>query len=139
YHGWSISNQWWFRDLTDFGTVPSGGNVIVYTSNRGNSLFPNNQGLFDYGMTLESGYFVIPKKLEVAGRWSWIRGQSGDINGNGVAVPSGIPGVVRIPGAFTHFHEADEYGITLNYFFKRHLWKWQTDFSVYQGGNPAAE
>ena len=40
-------------------------------------------GLVDYGTMLQAGYFIIPKKLEVAARWSWIRGESGDINGKG--------------------------------------------------------
>src|SRR5262249_62028665 len=60
-------------------------------------------------------------------------------------IPSGVPSAgtkgslerVQVNGgAFTHFHEADEYTVGVNYFFKRHLLKWQTDFSLYQGGNP---
>ena len=40
-------------------------------------------------------------------------------------------------GAFRQFHEADEYTIGLNYFFKRHNLKWQSDIGFYEGGNPA--
>jgi hypothetical protein len=43
---------------------------------------------------------------------------------------------IPAPGAFTHFHEANEYAVGVNYYFKRQLLKWQTDFSIYQGGNP---
>jgi hypothetical protein len=42
-----------------------------------------------------------------------------------------------VNGAFRNFHEADEYTIAFNYYFKRQLWKWQTDFSWYTGGNPS--
>lgn len=52
-----------------------------------------------------------------------------------------IPGVATpvrvINGAFSNFHEVDEYSIALNYYFKRQLLKWQTDLSYYKGGNPA--
>ena len=40
--------------------------------------------------------------------------------------------------AFRGFHESDEYAVGVNYYFKRQLVKWQTDFSIYNGGNPAA-
>jgi hypothetical protein len=40
--------------------------------------------------------------------------------------------------AFRHYHEADEFAVGLNYYFKRQNLKWQTDLSFYQGGNPAA-
>jgi hypothetical protein len=143
YRGFSVLNEWWFRDLNNFRTTPSGRGDIIYTSNFGNSLFPANRGLFDYGMSLQAGYFIIPKKLEVAVRWAWINGQSGDINGNGrstlVTVP-GVAGPVRVvDGAFRNYHTANEYTIGLSYYFKRHLLKWQTDFSIYDGGNPAGE
>ena len=64
-------------------------------------------------------------------------GPSGDGKTTVVTVP-GITGPVRVvSGAFSHYHEADEYVVGANYYFKRHDLKWQTDFGVYQGGNPA--
>jgi hypothetical protein len=39
--------------------------------------------------------------------------------------------------AFRENNEVDEFGIGINYYFKRELLKWQTDFSWYVGGNPA--
>ena len=85
----------------------------------------------------------MPKKLEVAGRWSWIRGQSGDINGRDTRFTlvsvAGVPGgsVKVIDGAFRNFAEVNEYAVGLNYYFYGNNAKWQTDFSVYRGGNPA--
>src|SRR5205085_1455001 len=93
YKGFSFLNEWWLRDLNHFRTTPNGLGNIIYTSNFGNSLFPANHALVDYGMNFQVGYFIIPKKLEVAARWSWIRGQSGDINGNGKATKVAVPGV----------------------------------------------
>jgi hypothetical protein len=141
WRGLSVTNEWWLRDMNNFGTVPSGKNFIIYSDGAGaNSLFPNH-ALLDYGMLLQAGYFIIPKKLELVARWSYIRGESGDVNGNGpfktITVP-GITGAVRVhDGAFRQFHEADEYAVGFNYFFKGQLLKWSTDFSWYQGGNPA--
>jgi hypothetical protein len=162
YKGFSIYNDWWMRDLYHFrgrrepaGTFPGNGlnGPILFTSGAGTSLF-NVNSLTDFGMQLQGGYFIIPKKLELAGRWSWIRGDSGDINGTPgpnrtltaaqartlLGLPATVtpPTVHIIPDAFRHFHEADEYAVGVNYYFKRQLLKWQTDFSVYQGGNPAA-
>jgi hypothetical protein len=146
YHGFSLYNEWWLRNLDNFRTTPNGMGNIIYQDTLGpggtsaNALFPV-RALVDYGMTLQAGYFVIPKKLELAARWSWVRGQSGDINGNGTFKIVSVPGIATpvhvVSGAFRHFQEADEYTIGVNYYFKRHLWKWQTDFGVYEGGNPA--
>jgi hypothetical protein len=155
YHGFSISNEWWLRDLNGFQAPPNGNNVILYTytdprtKSTVNALFPD-KALLDYGMTLEAGYFLVKKKLEVVARWSWIRGDSGDILGNGEStsfrIPSGTGakltggGLTRVQvneGAFSHFHEADEYAVGVNYYFRREALKWQTDLGFYQGGNPA--
>lgn len=146
YHGFSVLNEWWLRDLDNFRTTPNGMGNIIYQDTLGpkgasaNALFPHH-GLIDYGTDLQAGYFLIPKRLEIAARWSWVRGQSGDINGNGTFTTTTIPGVVGpvhvVNGAFRNFHEANEYTLGLNYYFKRHLVKWQTDFSIYNGGNPA--
>ena len=156
WHGFSLSNEWWFRDLTGFKAAPNGNDLIFYTytdprtKSTVTALFPD-KALFDYGMTLQGGYFLIPKKLELVARWSWISGDSGDLIGDlgaptqSFRVPNGVGtgvtkgGFERVqvnPGAFTHFHEADEYTLGVNCYFRRQLLKWQTDFSVYQGGNP---
>jgi hypothetical protein len=147
YRGFSVTNEWWLRNLNNFRSTPNGRGNIVYQDTLGpggastNALFPVH-GLLDYGTTLQAGYFLVPKRLEVAARWSWIRGESGDINGLGtfraVAVPGFAGPIHVVNGAFRQFHEANEYTIGVNYFFKRHLLKWQTDFGIYEGGNPAA-
>ncbi len=158
YHGFSLSNEWWIRNLDNFKTTPNGGNNILYSSNVNapvagtaigtstTALFPRG-GMIDYGMQLQGGYFLIPKRLEAVARWSWIRGESGDVNGNGktlavVNVPNvgaaGTTPVRVIDGAFRNFHEADEYTVGLNYYFKGQQLKWQTDLGYYRGGNPAA-
>jgi hypothetical protein len=157
WHGISLSNEWWVRDLTGFKAAPNGGDVILYTytdPKKGtvNALFPD-KALLDYGSQLQAGYFLIPHKLEVVARWSWVRGDSGDVLGDIRQTPtvfnisSGVPGAatsrggqtrVQVnPGAFSNFHEADEYAIGINWYFRRELLKWQTDLSLYQGGNPA--
>jgi hypothetical protein len=156
WRGFSISNEWWLRDLTGFKAAPNGNDIILYTytdpRTKGtvNALFPD-KALLDYGMALQGGYFVIPHKLELVARWSFVRGNSGDILGDigreptSFRIPSGVTGgtartLTRVqvnPGAFTNFHEADEYAIGFNYFFHRELVKWTTDVGLYQGGNPA--
>jgi hypothetical protein len=146
YHGFSVCNEWWLRDLDNFRTTPNGQGNIIYQDSLGpkgasaNALFPTH-ALLDYGMTLQAGYFLVPKKLEVAARWSMIRGESGDINGLGTFHLVNVPGVGKIQavdGAFRQFHEADEYTVGVNYYFKRQLLKWQSDFGIYRGGNPSA-
>src|SRR5262249_22165733 len=82
---------------------------------------------------------IIPKKMEVAARWTWVRGQSGDINGDGTFRTMALPQVGNVHvvnGAFTHFHEADEYTVGFNWYFRRQLVKWQTDLGFFTGGNP---
>jgi hypothetical protein len=147
YHGFSLYSEWWLRTLNNFHTTPNGLGNIIYQDTLGpgrtaaNALFPADRGLVDYGMSLQAGYFLIPKKLEVAAQWSWLRGQSGDINGKGTFRTVEVPGVAGpvhvVDGAFRQFHEANEYTIGLAYYFKRHLLKWQADLSWYEGGNPA--
>jgi hypothetical protein len=153
YRGFSMLNEWWLRDLDNFRTTPNGLGNIVYSDTLGpkgaaaTALFPKH-ALLDYGMDLQAGYFIVPKRLEVAARWSWVRGQSGDINGNGTINHTVfIPGIVDamgkplavqvVNGAFRNFHEANEYTVGVNVYFKRQLLKWQTDVGFYEGGNPA--
>jgi hypothetical protein len=145
YKGFSLWNEWYVRELNNFRTTPNGLGNIIYTDGLGHdALFPHH-GLLDYGSTLQGGYFIVPRKWEIVARASFVRGDSGDINGlavKGVTVPTvtipGVPGKVDVvPGAFRQFHEARELAIGVNYYFKRQLLKWQTDFSIYDGGNPA--
>ncbi len=146
YKGFSIFNEWWLRDLNNFRSTPNGLGNIIYQANIGpnrsavNALFPSNRGLIDYGTNVSAGYFLIPRKLEVAARWAYIRGQSGSINGTGVSQTVTVPGVgaVRvIDGAFRKYGESNEYTVGVNWYVKGNAWKWQTDFSIYDGGNPA--
>jgi hypothetical protein len=156
WRGFSLTNDWWLRDLNGFKAPPNGNDLITYTfpdprtKSTVTALFPD-KALIDYGTQLQAGYFIIPKKLELVARWSWIRGDSGDLIGDlggptqSIRIPNGVgtgarAGFQRVqinPGAFTHFHEANEYSVGVNYFFHRELVKWQTDFSFYTGGNPA--
>jgi hypothetical protein len=143
WRGFSLTNEWWFRQLTGFQTNPRGGNLLVYQdANGNNALFPGGN-LIDLGMLLQGGYFIIPKKLEVVGRYSTVDGTSGSIQGNGRVLRTlnigGINGPVEvIQNAFHTFHQSNEYAFGFNYFFYGQLVKWSSDFSVYQGGNPAA-
>lgn len=60
YRGWSLSSEYYFRNLTDFSgaTVPD---------------------LFDHGFLLQGGYFIVPEKFELFTRWSRIVGDSGTL------------------------------------------------------------
>ncbi len=142
WRGFSLTNEWWARRLTGFQSNPLGGDLILYQDGSGaNALFPGGN-LLDVGTLVQSGYFLIPKKLEVAARFSWVSGDSGDVNGSGrfrtIAVP-GIKGPVRvITDAFRDFHEAQEIAVGTNYYFYGQMVKWSTDFGIYRGGNPAA-
>lgn len=142
WRGFSLTNEWWVRRLTAFQSNPLGRNLIIYQDGTGaNALFPGGN-LLDFGTLVQGGYFLVPKKLELVGRYSMIEGDSGDINGTGkfrtVLLP-GIVGPVRIiDGAFRNFHTSSEIAFGFNYFFFGQLVKWSSDFGVYQGGNPAA-
>jgi hypothetical protein len=162
WRGASFLVDSWIRDMNDFrgrkaplGLYPGNGSdlPILYTNSfrgQGNatSLFPARHSVIDYGTMVQGGYFLVPKKLEIAGRWSYIRGQSGNINGNGTFVTraaGSIPGVpaaagpIRVYGqAFDKFQESNEYAIGFNYYFHGQQLKWQTDLSWYNGGNPSA-
>jgi hypothetical protein len=169
WHGFSLYNEWWVRDFDNFRgeKTPSQAfnNPILYTMNTPNgktatALF-NRGGMVDYGMALQSGYFLIPHRLEVAARYDFINGVSGDINGDGtfstvtaaslgikeaapvagVQPPNTVPKgtMIRIVnGAFTHDHYSQEIAAGLNVYFYGQQVKWQTDVGFYTGGNPAA-
>jgi hypothetical protein len=142
WRGFSLTNEWWVRRLTGFQTIPSGRNLIIYQDGSGaNALFPGGN-LTDFGTLVQGGYFLIPKKLEIVGRYDIVEGESGDINGTGhfrtVTLP-GVTGSVRvIDGAFRNFHQAREIAAGFNYFFYGQLVKWSSDIGFYRGGNPAA-
>jgi hypothetical protein len=142
YRGLSIYNESWCRILSGFQTTRPGGNIIIYQDGSGaNALFPGGP-LLDVGTVVQMGYFLIPRKLEIAGRWDMITGDSGNINGNGhfsTVRISGISTPVRvIDQAFRRFQNAQEWAFVVNYFFYGQLLKWSTDVNWYQGGNPAA-
>jgi hypothetical protein len=164
WRGFSFLADGWVRDLNNFrgrrepaGAYPGNGlnGPILYSVNNAGSntlnqtaLFPARHGLLDYGTMFQTGYFIVPKKLEIATRYSWLRGDSGDIRGNGTFTTiaagrlPGVPasaGAIRVyNGAFEHFHESQEVAIGFNYYFHGQFLKWQTDLSFYNGGNPAA-
>ncbi len=60
YHGFSLIGEYYWRTISRFkgADVPS---------------------LLDDGFVLQSGYFVIAEKLELIGRWSRIKGDSGTL------------------------------------------------------------
>jgi hypothetical protein len=122
--GFSISNEWWYRLLNDFDTVPAGNGVIMYRDFSTGAPVAhrfNEDSLTDFGMQLQGGYFICPEKVELVGRWSSIWGNSGNVNND-----------------FNSNERFDEYTLGLNYFMHRHQLKWQTDVGVYEGGNPAS-
>jgi hypothetical protein len=141
YRGWNFLAEAWLRDLNDFS---SGAPLPILYQVPGTQivgLFPAGHGLFDYGLTLQGGYFVIPRTLQLGFRWSWVRGESGNVFGNGtiVAMPT-VPGfgVVNVyRDAFQHYSQANEYTISLAYYFHGNSLKWQNDLGFYTGGNPA--
>lgn len=157
YKGFSFYTEAWLRDLQHFrGSRNAAGvdNAILFsawdpaTNTRFAGVFRRGH-IADYGQTTQAGYFIVPKKFEIAGRFSWINGQSGSIEGNRFADAAALPvngalsaasgqTVREVPGAFQRYQTAYEYAVGVNYYWKRQLLKWQTDFSVYQGGNPAA-
>lgn len=57
YLGWSGTMEYYFRHVGNF----EGG---------------TQNGLFDHGFLLQTGYFVLPKRLELLARWSRVQGNS---------------------------------------------------------------
>jgi hypothetical protein len=157
WRGFSLLSDWFVRDLDNFRGEKAANNsnrpILYSVNNVGSNALTNvglfNRGsLFDYGTVLQGGYFVIPKKLELVARYSWIRGESGDIRGDGtfstlsaaqvakLGIPAGT--TVRVYNdAFRRYQEASEIAFGVNYYFKGHNFKWQSDISFYNGGNPA--
>jgi hypothetical protein len=169
YRGFSFYNEWWIRDLDNFrgerNTVRGGNYPILYTTNSPSGMTAaalfTRHSLLDFGTAVQTGYFLIPHKLEIAARYSMISGVSGDINGNGTfttvsatslgikeAAPVGgmqpsntvpLGTTIRVVnGAFRHYHVAQEIAVGTNVFFYGEKVKWQTDVGLYTGGNPAS-
>lgn len=63
YRGFSFTSEYYFRNINGFqgGSLPD---------------------LFDHGFWLQSGYFLIPRKLEALARWSRVVGNSGTLGGD---------------------------------------------------------
>jgi hypothetical protein len=147
WRGFSFLADGWVRLLDNFRPTPVAGpnGPIIYSITEpdgtitGNFLFQPHT-IIDYGAVFQGGYFLVPGRVELAARWSWIRGQSGNIYGDGTVartlVIDGVP-VTEFHDAFRRFQEADEYTVGLNYYLRGEQLKWQTDFGVYRGGNPA--
>lgn len=96
YRGFSFTSEYYFRNVNGFvgGTLPD---------------------LFDHGFWLESGYFLIPQKLEALARWSRVVGKSGTL------------GAVE--------ESSDERAGGLVWYFRRHSAKLTVD-ATYLDGAP---
>ena len=94
YRGWSLTNEFYLRNLYDF----AGADV---------------DDLFDWGYYVQLGRFIVPKKLEVAGRYSTVIGDSGTLGGSE--------------------HSGDEVAGTINWYIRGHNLKFQFDVSHYNG------
>ena len=164
YHGFSLYADSWFRNVDNLrgrrapaGAYPGNGanQPILYSTTlpggAATATLLTAGGFFDYGVALQGGYFVVPKKLELVARVDAVSGDSGNIYGNGTSTllttaqktALGIPSPAATPvrvfnNDFTKNQTAYEYAVGANYFFYREMVKWQTDLSYYQGGNPAA-
>lgn len=93
YSGASFHSEYYFRIIDDF-----------------NSNIPT---LFDHGFMLQSGYFILPRKLQLLSRWSRIVGDSGTL------------GVVE--------HSADEAAGGVVWYFRSHEAKLTLDVTHLNG------
>lgn len=62
YRGLSLTSEYYFRNISDI---------------RGTAL----PTLYDHGLWLESGYFLVPNQWQVLSRWSRVQGNSGTLGG----------------------------------------------------------
>ncbi len=94
HRGWSLIAEHHWRHIADFrgGNVPS---------------------LLDQGLVLQTGYFVLPEKLELLARWSRIAGNSGTL---GVEI-----------------QHTDEVGAGFAWYIRRHDVKFNLDVSWIDG------
>ncbi len=60
YRGFSLITEYLFRQISGFAGAPV-------------------TDLFDHGLIVQSGYFIVPHKLELLARWSRIIGDSGTL------------------------------------------------------------
>ncbi len=60
YRGLSFAAEYYFRNISNFVGI-------------------RQTDLFDHGFWLQSGYFVVPQKLELLARWSRVVGNSGTL------------------------------------------------------------
>ncbi len=76
YRGWSLTGEYYFRNVTDIrgATLPS---------------------LFDHGMWLEAGYFIVPHQWQLLSRWSRVQGNSGTLGGRDQSSEEVAAGIVR--------------------------------------------
>ena len=158
WRGFSLTSDSWLRNLDNFRGMKGPGNrnrpILYNVNNIGSNALTNvalfnRGGMIDYGSQLQAGYFVVPKKVELVARYEWIRGQTGDIRGNGTfstltpaqTVALGIPAgtTVRVYNdAFRKAQESTAITFGVNYFIYGQNVKWQTDVGFYNGGNPGA-
>jgi hypothetical protein len=141
YRGFNFLVEGWLRDLNDF-TAAGPGPIVYQVPGTGIfGLFPSGRGLLDYGATLQASYFLVPHTFLVGARWSWVRGESGNVYGDGtIAAMPTVPGFGAVNAyrdAFHLYSTADEYTIILAYYFHGNALKWQNDLGFYTGGNPS--
>lgn len=60
FRGWSTTFEYYFRTVTSMDD-------------------PTMTNLFDHGFWLQTGYFIVPDKLQMLARWSHIEGDSGTL------------------------------------------------------------
>lgn len=76
YRGLSLTSEYYFRNISDI---------------RGTAL----PSLFDHGLWLESGYFLVPTEWQVLARWSRVQGDSGTLGGRDRSSDEVAAGLVR--------------------------------------------
>ncbi len=139
YRGFNLLVEGWWRDLNNFAALNH--DAILYQVPGGAfALFPNH-ALNDFGVTTQTGYFLVPRKFLMGARWSTVIGESGNIFGNGlppfvVGSVNGTP-VLAYPEAFRRYGQANEFTISAAYYFRGNNVKWESDLGRYTGGNPA--
>jgi hypothetical protein len=96
YRGWSVNSEYYFRNIGTF---------------EGDYL----PDLFDHGFWLQTGYFLVPRKLEALARWSRVVGKSGTLGSSE--------------------QSSDEKAAALTWYFRRHAAKITFD-ATYLDGAP---
>jgi hypothetical protein len=94
YHGFTLLSEYYFRHLTEFAGAP--------VDDR-----------FDHGFVLQTGYFVVAERLELAGRWSRVVGNSWTLGDTD--------------------HSSDELGAALTWYIRGHNLKFVVDVSHLNG------